>query len=174
MLPRRVGGAELSLTARFRLLLLSPPLRFAEFQDQLLKLSRPALPLEKGGGGVSGREWGCEADCSEYDENESRMRCSSGAGTRTGGMAAMAQKGPPRRETAPVRPASRGRGCRPRYGVEPSCSGAAPQSTGDEGPAAAAVSGDRIEDGEDCVVLAPMDPYGRRVLMERLDGTGGR
>ncbi len=84
MLPRRVGGAELSLTARFRLLLLSPPLRFAEFQDQLLKLSRPALPLEKGGGGVSGREWGCEADCSEYDENESRMRCSSGAGTRLG------------------------------------------------------------------------------------------
>ena len=49
MLPRRVGGAELSFTVR-------RSFRFAEFHDQLLRLSSPLLPLEKGGGGVSGLE----------------------------------------------------------------------------------------------------------------------
>ncbi len=64
MLPLRVGGAELSLTARLRLS--APPLRLAAFQDQLLRLSRPVLPLEKGGGGgVSGLDCGWEAVCSE-------------------------------------------------------------------------------------------------------------
>src|SRR5690349_6414832 len=32
----------------------------------------------------------------------------------------------------------------------------------------------RREDGEDWVLLPPIDPYGRRVLMERLEGTEGR
>lgn len=33
----------------------------------------------------------------------------------------------------------------------------------------------RMEDGEGCVgvVLEPMDPYGRRVLTDRFEGTGG-
>lgn len=80
MLPRRVGGAELSL--RLRLLLL----RLAEAHDQLPRsgpLPLPWLlpPLANGGkvgGGVSGREWGCEADWSEYAEKDSRIRWSSG------------------------------------------------------------------------------------------------
>lgn len=50
MLPRLVGGAELSLIARF---LFS---RLAEFQDQLLKLSMVVIPFENGGGGVVGRD----------------------------------------------------------------------------------------------------------------------
>lgn len=59
MLPLLVGGADVSLTDRF---LLSP--RFAEFHDQLPKVS---LPLTKGGGGVAGRdcELCCDAACSE-------------------------------------------------------------------------------------------------------------
>jgi hypothetical protein len=32
----------------------------------------------------------------------------------------------------------------------------------------------RTEAGDDCVVFAPIDPYGRRVLIERLEGTEGR
>jgi hypothetical protein len=32
----------------------------------------------------------------------------------------------------------------------------------------------RIDEGEDCVLLPPIDPYGRRVLMDRLEGTDGR
>lgn len=52
ILPRLVGGADMSLIARF---LFS---RLAEPQDQLFKLSKPfpMLPLEKGGGGVAGRD----------------------------------------------------------------------------------------------------------------------
>jgi len=54
MLPRLVGGAELSLTDRF---LLSP--RLAEVHDQLPKLSTAGAPLAKGGGGgVVGLECG--------------------------------------------------------------------------------------------------------------------
>lgn len=67
MLPRRVGGVEISRMERF---LLS---RLAEFQDQLFKLSKllPILPLENGGaGGVAGRE-------SEYPDGASRIRWSS-------------------------------------------------------------------------------------------------
>jgi hypothetical protein len=63
MLPLLVGGAEWSLTMRF---LLSP--RFAEFHDQLPNVSIPGggPPFVKcGGGGVAGREWGCDADWSE-------------------------------------------------------------------------------------------------------------
>ena len=62
MLPLLVGGAEQSRTARF---LFSP--LFAEFQDQLPKLSTGGrLPLAKwGGGGVVGRECGWEEDCKE-------------------------------------------------------------------------------------------------------------
>ena len=63
MLPRRVGGAELSLMLRLLLL------RLAEAHDQLPRsgpLPLPwLLPLANGGnvgGGVSGREWGCDAD----------------------------------------------------------------------------------------------------------------
>ena len=90
MLPRLVGGAELSLTDR-RL-----SFRFAEFHDQLLKLSSPLLPLEKGGGGgVSGLEWGCEAACNEYDEKESLMRWSSGATIRLGEGGGHADGGAP-------------------------------------------------------------------------------
>ncbi len=54
MLPRRVGGAEWSLTMRF---LVSP--RFAEFHDQLPKASTGGggPPLDRcGSGGVAGRE----------------------------------------------------------------------------------------------------------------------
>lgn len=52
MLPRLVGGADMSLIAKF---LLSRP---AEFHDQLFKLSKPfpILPFEKGAGGVAGRD----------------------------------------------------------------------------------------------------------------------
>lgn len=52
MLPLLVGGADISLTDRF---LFS---RFAEFQDQLFKLSKPfpILPFEKGAGGLAGRD----------------------------------------------------------------------------------------------------------------------
>lgn len=67
MLPRRVGGVEMSRIERF---LLS---RLAEVQDQLFKLSRllPTLPLENGGaGGLAGRE-------SEYPDGASRIRWSS-------------------------------------------------------------------------------------------------
>lgn len=55
ILPRRVGGPEPSLTVRPP----TPP-RFAEFQDQLPKLSVP-LPtpfVKGGGGGVVGLEFG--------------------------------------------------------------------------------------------------------------------
>lgn len=31
-----------------------------------------------------------------------------------------------------------------------------------------------MDEGEDCVLLPPIDPYGRRVLMDRLEGTDGR
>jgi len=33
---------------------------------------------------------------------------------------------------------------------------------------------ERIEEGDDCVVLAPIEPYGRRVEIDRLEGTEGR
>jgi len=45
MLPLRVGGPELSLMARFLFSRLALP------HDQLLKLSTPLIPFEKGGGG---------------------------------------------------------------------------------------------------------------------------
>ena len=31
----------------------------------------------------------------------------------------------------------------------------------------------RRDEGDDCEVVPPMEPYGRRVAMERLEGTGG-
>ncbi len=67
ILPRRVGGVEISRIERF---LFS---RLAEFQDQLFKLSKllPMFPLENGGaGGVAGRE-------REYPDGASRIRWSS-------------------------------------------------------------------------------------------------
>jgi hypothetical protein len=81
MLPLLVGGAELSLTARF---LFSP--RVAELHDQPLKLSLFVAPLANGGGGggVAGLECGCEAAWREYAEKESRIRWSSGFGARLG------------------------------------------------------------------------------------------
>lgn len=51
MLPLRVGGKELSLTAK---LLFRP----AEPQDQFVSVSRPLPPFENGGGGDSGRDGG--------------------------------------------------------------------------------------------------------------------
>lgn len=78
MLPRRVGGTELSLMARL-------PRLTADPHDQFAKESGPPPPPPplgklEGGGGVAGLEPGrcCDADWKEYEENESRMRCSSG------------------------------------------------------------------------------------------------
>jgi hypothetical protein len=89
MLPLLVGGADESLRLRALSRLL------AEFQDQPPKVSALlAPPLEKGGGGVVGREedgTGCCA-CSENEDNDSRMRWSSGTrrpgdeGHGTGGV----------------------------------------------------------------------------------------
>jgi hypothetical protein len=63
MLPRLVGGAEWSLTIRFRLSP-RPPLLFAEFHDQLPNVFSTAgggPPLDRcGSGGVAGRECGCD------------------------------------------------------------------------------------------------------------------
>lgn len=62
MLPRLVGGAELSFTA-------SPAApRLATFHDQLPKvLSAGAPPLvnDVGGPGLAGRDGGCDAPWSE-------------------------------------------------------------------------------------------------------------
>lgn len=83
MLPRRVGGVDISRTERF---LFS---RFAEFQDQLFKLSKllPMVPFEKGcAGGVVGRERG-------YPEGASRILCSS-MGTRLGEEGQWDEEGP--------------------------------------------------------------------------------
>lgn len=81
ILPLLVGGAELSLTVK-------PPLLplLAEFHVQLVKVSRPLPPFEKGGGGgVSGLECDCGvAFCNEYVENESLMRWSSAGTERLG------------------------------------------------------------------------------------------
>jgi hypothetical protein len=79
MLPLLVGGPELALTARFLFSL------FAEFHDQLPKVSLLELPLMKGCGGVAGREWAVcwEAFWSEYEDSDSLMRWSS-AGARFG------------------------------------------------------------------------------------------
>jgi hypothetical protein len=86
MLPRLVGGAELSFTARLFVLGL--------FHDQLPKLSLGPAPLvipfpfvvplwNEDAGGVAGRDSGCccdEADWSEYEDRDSLSRRSSGPG----------------------------------------------------------------------------------------------
>lgn len=171
MLPRRVGGADESLSPR------PLPSRFAaEFHDQLPNVSAPLPPFAAcgGGGGVVGRdcEWACEAACSEYVDRDSRIRCSSGA-TRLGeggqgadgGLLGAKGEGPGCQPCARMSAAV----CRrPRL---PGCG----STTLERGWGPGGGGGAAFRKGDDCVVLPPpMDPYGRRAPMDKLEGTVGR